>query len=51
MSSQKHTSGILPVLGTTKIERLQQALAAQLIQLTTEQWFMIWRASTGEEVA
>lgn len=47
----QHPSGILPVLGTTRIERLQQALAAQLIQLTTEQWFMIWRASTGEEVA
>ncbi len=47
----QHPSGIIPVLGTTKIERLQQALAAQLIQMTTEEWFMIWRASAGEEVA
>jgi len=47
----QHPSGIIPVMGTTKIERLQQALEARLIQMTTEEWFMIWRASMGEEVA
>lgn len=47
----KHPSGILPVIGTTKIERLIQAKIASSIQLEREDWFRLLAASTGEEVA
>jgi len=46
----RHPSGMLPVLGTSKIERIQKALLATRIHLTTEEWFLLWRASTGKEV-
>jgi predicted oxidoreductase len=47
----QHPAHLLPVLGTTKAERIKSAMAASQIQLTREQWFMLWRASTGQEVA
>jgi predicted oxidoreductase len=47
----QHPVGILPVLGTTKAHRIQAALAARTIHLSNEEWFMLWRASTGAEVA
>ena len=46
-----HPSGILPVVGTTKVERLLQAKEANKIQLAREDWFKLWIASTGEDVA
>ncbi|MEL6944216.1 MAG: aldo/keto reductase [Bacteroidota bacterium] len=46
----KHPSGILPVLGTVRIERIKAALAAIELELTDEEWFMLWEASMGEEV-
>ena len=45
-----HPSGIIPVLGTSKIERVQKALEATEIKMSREEWFMLWRASTGHEV-
>jgi predicted oxidoreductase len=47
----KHPSGIIPVIGTTKIERLQQAQAAREIVLSREDWFQLHIACTGEDVA
>jgi predicted oxidoreductase len=47
----QHPSGILPVLGTAKIERIKKAMEALTIKLSREEWFMLWRASTGQEVA
>ncbi|GAA3508219.1 aldo/keto reductase [Aquimarina addita] len=47
----KHPSGILPVMGSTKIHRIEAAVESMTIQLTDEEWFMIWQASVGEEVA
>lgn len=47
----KHPSGILPVVGTTKMERLIQAKNAASIQLTDEDWFRLWVAARGEEIA
>jgi predicted oxidoreductase len=46
-----HPSGILSVIGTTKIERLLQAKAAVAIRLEREDWFKLLLASTGEDVA
>lgn len=46
----KHPAGIIPVLGTTKAERLNDALLARSIDLTSEEWYMLLRAATGHEV-
>jgi predicted oxidoreductase len=47
----KHPAGILPVLGTTKIARLEAAVDALKIELTDEEWFELLEASVGSEVA
>lgn len=47
----RHPSGILPIIGTTKIERLIQAKNVAGILLEREDWFKLLAASTGEEVA
>lgn len=46
-----HPSKIIPVVGTTKVERLLQAKEANNIHLLREDWFKLWIASTGEDVA
>ncbi|MCW3087512.1 MAG: Oxidoreductase YdhF [Sediminibacterium sp.] len=46
-----HPSGILSVIGTTKIERLLQAKIAAALRLEREDWFKLLQASTGEDVA
>ncbi len=46
----RHPSGLLPVLGTSKLERIKKALLATRINRTQEEWFLLWRASTGREV-
>jgi predicted oxidoreductase len=45
-----HPGGVIPVLGTGKIERLERAVAAANMTLTRQQWFTIWEASAGHEV-
>lgn len=47
----KHPLGIVPVMGTSKTARLRSALSAKDIALSHEDWYRIWEASTGEEVA
>ncbi|WP_103068709.1 aldo/keto reductase [Aquimarina sediminis] len=46
----KHPSGIIPVIGSTKISRIQSAVDALKIRITDEEWFMIWEASMGKSV-
>lgn len=45
-----HPSGILPVLGTSKINRLLSAMEAATLKLEREEWFMLWEASKGHAV-
>ena len=45
-----HPAIIIPVLGTTKINRLKKAMEVSTLKLEREEWFMLWRASTGHEV-
>lgn len=45
-----HPSGIVPVMGTTKIERMQAAMEANSIEMTHEEWHMLLRASNGFDV-
>ncbi|MEL7004446.1 MAG: aldo/keto reductase [Bacteroidota bacterium] len=46
-----HPSGIIPVLGSSKIERIKTALDATKIKLEKEDWYDLWQASTGETIA
>jgi predicted oxidoreductase len=45
-----HPSGIQPVIGTTRIDRIQDAMLSRSIHMTREEWFMLLRAATGHEV-
>jgi predicted oxidoreductase len=45
-----HPTSILPVLGTTKIERIQQSVKALSFTLTREEWFSLYEASRGYAV-
>lgn len=45
-----HPAGIVPVVGTTKTERLLQAQAAANIRLEREDWFALYTASLGEDI-
>ncbi len=45
-----HPAKIMPILGTQKIERIKSAILSEALQLSLEQWFAIWTASTGEAV-
>ena len=46
----RHPSGIVPVLGSGQIERVQSAQKALSITLTDDEWFVIWVASQGHPV-
>jgi len=48
---KKHSAGIVPVIGSSKIERVAAALKAQTIIISHEDWYKVWQASTGDEVA
>lgn len=48
---KKHPAKIVPVIGTSKIERVKAAMHAQQINISHEDWYKIWQASKGEEVA
>lgn len=45
-----HPVGIIPVLGTGKMERIKGAITALDLKLNRQQWFEIWVASKGESV-
>ncbi|MDC7999077.1 aldo/keto reductase [Gilvibacter sediminis] len=47
----KHPVGIMPIVGSGKIERLKAAVRAQEINLSDEHWFRIYEAKLGHEVA
>ncbi|WP_075980554.1 aldo/keto reductase [Bacillus massilinigeriensis] len=46
-----HPAKLIPIVGSGKLERIRVAIEALSIELTREQWFKIWIASTGKEVA
>jgi predicted oxidoreductase len=46
----RHPSGIVPVIGSGKRNRIESAARAVELDLTREQWFRIWCASSGHEV-
>jgi predicted oxidoreductase len=46
-----HPANIAPVIGTTQFERIISAKKAMEIQLTREDFYKLWQASAGHEVA
>ena len=46
----KHPASVIPIAGTGKIERLKLAVEALDIEMSLEQWFKIYTASTGEKL-
>lgn len=45
-----HPAGIVPLVGTGKIDRVRKAVDSLQIKLSTQQWFEIWIASQGKNV-
>lgn len=46
-----HPSNIAPVIGTSKFSRIHEAKEAMKIELKREDFYKIWTASSGNEVA
>lgn len=47
----KHPAGICPVLGSGKIGRLEKAVAASQLKFADDDWYRVWCASTGKDLA
>lgn len=47
----QHPAKVIPIAGTVNVARIQSLMNASTLQLTTEEWFSIWTASKGKEVA
>lgn len=48
---KNHPTGIVPITGSSKIERIKAAVAANEIALSREEWYRLWQAAKGREVA
>ncbi|HQO49501.1 MAG TPA: aldo/keto reductase, partial [Bacteroidales bacterium] len=46
----KHPSRMLPVVGSGRMERIKNALAAIDLEMSLEQWYMIYVAALGKEL-
>jgi predicted oxidoreductase len=46
----RHPAGILPVLGTGKLERIRAAVESLNIKLDTQDWYDLLKASVGSDV-
>ena len=47
----RHPSRPLPITGSQRIEALREAVAALTIQMSSDDWYRLWQASMGHEVA
>ncbi len=48
---RRHPSGIVPILGTTNLERVKSAKGAMTMEMDREDWYDLWQASKGETIA
>jgi len=46
----KHPAQIIPVCGTTDVDRISKLMQATKIELSLEDWFSLWEASIGNKV-
>jgi predicted oxidoreductase len=47
----RHSAAVLPIVGSFRIEALREAVAALAIALEAQDWYAVWQASMGHEVA
>jgi len=47
----RHPAQPLPITGSRRIEALHDAVAALDVRMSAEDWYRVWQASTGHEVA
>lgn len=47
----RHPARPLPITGSGRVEALREAAAALEVQLSAEDWYRVWQARTGHEVA
>ncbi|MCR9252991.1 MAG: aldo/keto reductase [bacterium] len=47
----KHPSGVIPVLGTSKTDRIKLAKNSLDLSITSEEWYALWQAAIGGEIA
>ena len=48
---RKHPVKIVPVLGTSKLSRIKNAKNSLKINFMHEDWYILWQAVTGKEIA
>lgn len=46
----KHPAKILPIVGSSKIERMKAAVNATTFNFTRDQWYEIWQSSLGRNI-
>jgi predicted oxidoreductase len=46
----KHPASIIPIIGSGRIDRIKRAVQALDLEMSLEQWFKIYIASTGKEL-
>jgi predicted oxidoreductase len=46
----RHPSRPHPITGSSRLQALQEALAATTLTLSAEEWYAVWQASMGHEV-
>ena len=46
-----HPVGFMPIVGSGKMERIKSAISALNVKMTTEEWFVLYEAALGHEVA
>jgi predicted oxidoreductase len=47
----RHPSAPLPITGSGRIDGLREALAALDLRMSAEDWYAVWQASAGREIA
>ena len=47
----RHPSRPRPITGSARIEAVAEAVSALSLRLPAEDWYRVWRASTGRDVA
>ena len=47
----KHPAQIIPIIGSSKISRIQSAKEALSIKLSHQDWYRLWEAALGNEIA
>jgi predicted oxidoreductase len=46
----KHPSGIIPIVGSSRPERIAEAVKADEVELSREEWYRLLEAARGERL-